>query len=484
MRPKSILLTVIWYFVLVAGCLSPMFINALDWPQVGCNPQKTAYTPEGPMPPFKLLWSINLLEEKERISDKVQIIVGGELAFFGVRRGVLWAVNVEDGKPAWKTLLGPRAFIEHSPAFVNGLVVQGTLDHNVYAVNALTGEPAWKTNLGAGISVAPLVVEDRIYLSTRRGAFYALNAKDGTVLWRADIGKPILQCAAFDNGRVYFGAEDLKMRCLNATDGSVLWESHTMNGQSLRGYFPVVHNGKVFVGQGLTWQARLPAEEDGLPPDNYAMIYNNPAIKKTWDHYAEWKGRKLNSGDRCVLGGEEIIPEFHESINYFKEIRERYGIRGNIIVLDAETGREAYVWGGYGGANMFDVTQPPAVTRGGLLIHTQMAIEHPCKYALFDPDTGNVKALLMGYGASGDETQLFSAGGNVVFAMHCTCGACGSEEAFYLGNDETEGVYAAFPSRLKTPVKCATAHGAVSISGKRFFHVTSNRLRAFTGYNE
>jgi PQQ-dependent dehydrogenase (methanol/ethanol family) len=86
--------------------------------------------------------------------------------------------------------------VNRGAAYGAGLVVYNTLDNRTVAVDAETGVARWDTKLGdinkgETITMAPLIVRDKVFVGNSggemgvRGWLTALNLKDGTIAWRA-----------------------------------------------------------------------------------------------------------------------------------------------------------------------------------------------------------------------------------------------------------------------------------------------------------
>jgi len=124
------------------------------------------------------------------------------------------------------------------------------MDRNIYAFDASSGQQLWVYETGAGISVAPLLMNDVVYIGSRDGYFYALNLYTGQLIWRyrtiADYdnhphsGAPIMQPASSDGSRIFFGAENMYFYALDANTGTELWRKK-LEGQSFMYTWPVVY---------------------------------------------------------------------------------------------------------------------------------------------------------------------------------------------------------------------------------------------------
>ncbi|HET7809922.1 MAG TPA: PQQ-dependent dehydrogenase, methanol/ethanol family [Steroidobacteraceae bacterium] len=86
--------------------------------------------------------------------------------------------------------------VNRGASYADGKIIYNTLDAHTVAVDARTGKLAWKTrvgdiNLGETITMAPLVVKDKVIVGNSggelgvRGYVAALSVADGHELWRA-----------------------------------------------------------------------------------------------------------------------------------------------------------------------------------------------------------------------------------------------------------------------------------------------------------
>jgi glucose dehydrogenase len=86
--------------------------------------------------------------------------------------------------------------VNRGAAYSNGRIFYNTLDCHAVAVDAATGQEIWKTklgdiNTGETITMAPLVVKDKVLVGNSGGEFgvrgwiAALDAGTGRIVWRA-----------------------------------------------------------------------------------------------------------------------------------------------------------------------------------------------------------------------------------------------------------------------------------------------------------
>ena len=86
--------------------------------------------------------------------------------------------------------------VNRGAAYADGKIVYNTLDNHTVAVDANTGKELWKTkvgeiNLGESLTMAPLIVKNKVILGNSGGEFgirgwvTALDLGSGKVVWRA-----------------------------------------------------------------------------------------------------------------------------------------------------------------------------------------------------------------------------------------------------------------------------------------------------------
>ena len=187
-------------------------------------------------------------------------------------------------------------------------------------------KPVWVTSLGIGVGedglgeVAPLVVDDVMYIATGSGTVKALDAETGEEIWgyqpksneRLDAeccGKNT-SSVAVGEGRVYVGNPDTTLAALDQKTGEIVWEKEVADwGQGYRmTSAPLYYNGKIYTaiaegsdgtdgyivaldaenGRNLWEFHDIPAaggqQEEGsevpeyAKPGNMTAVWNTPAV--------------------------------------------------------------------------------------------------------------------------------------------------------------------------------------------------------------
>jgi PQQ-dependent dehydrogenase (methanol/ethanol family) len=137
--------------------------------------------------------------------EAAPIVAGGTMYLVTPYPNYLYALDVATGEQRWKYDPGAaRAsqgvaccdVVNRGAAYADGRVFFNTLDVHTVAVDAKSGKALWKVKLGEinrgeSMTMAPLVVGDKVYVGNSGGEFgvrgwiTALDAASGKIAWRA-----------------------------------------------------------------------------------------------------------------------------------------------------------------------------------------------------------------------------------------------------------------------------------------------------------
>jgi outer membrane protein assembly factor BamB len=86
----------------------------------------------------------------------------------------------------------------------------------------------WKEQVGVGsegmyLKLAPVVVNDTIYVADHDGLVQARNLKNGELVWETETEKQISAGPGIGGRAVLLGTSDAEVVALNLADGSILW---------------------------------------------------------------------------------------------------------------------------------------------------------------------------------------------------------------------------------------------------------------------
>jgi polyvinyl alcohol dehydrogenase (cytochrome) len=144
---------------------------------------------------------------------------GKKLIGAGQKSGWFYAVDPKDGKPVWKTEVGPGGFlggIEFGSATDGERVYAAVSNHpkqgSVSALDGATGKIIWQTKSPDGkANFGPITVtgtgDNRLVFAGSAGNFIrAYDAKDGKILWEFDTGGAVAGGPTIVDGVLYIGS--------------------------------------------------------------------------------------------------------------------------------------------------------------------------------------------------------------------------------------------------------------------------------------
>src|SRR5205823_5690193 len=145
---------------------------------------------------------------------------------FNQSERILNTSNVSQLIPYWST--STAAYINSSPAVVDGIVYIGSNDKAMYAFDAKTGKILWAHNANDGVGSSPAVANGIVYVGSDDDKLYALDASNGNTLWISSVSLPFrVSSPAVTNGMVYIGSENRNVYAFNAQTGKLQWKAPT-----------------------------------------------------------------------------------------------------------------------------------------------------------------------------------------------------------------------------------------------------------------
>lgn len=117
------------------------------------------------------------------------------------------ALKLETGEIAWEKIEGdfPEA---SSPVAKDEYVFVASSHGALLCMESATGNVFWEKEIQASFYSSPVIVNDRIYLSSRSGITYILAlSKEYSLLASCPLGEPIVTTPAFCHNRIYIRGE-------------------------------------------------------------------------------------------------------------------------------------------------------------------------------------------------------------------------------------------------------------------------------------
>ena len=123
-----------------------------------------------------------------------------------------------------------HVLLEFPPIIVGDRLFLTTNDGEVVALNRKNGKRVWKRDLGYLAAASPAFGAGRVYVTilertkgVRAGKVAALRARDGKILWTQPLASRTESSPLYDDGRIYFGAENGTVYSMGADRGRVAW---------------------------------------------------------------------------------------------------------------------------------------------------------------------------------------------------------------------------------------------------------------------
>ena len=175
---------------------------------------------------------------------------------------------------------------------------------SLYRMDLLTGQILWKQELGT-IESEPLIVENRIYVTSLYRGVFCVNADDGTIIWRKDLKTQLHSSPAVSGQAIIFGADNGCVYALDANSGEQNWKFPTAKAVLAT---PVISKNRIFVGSTDTYF--------------YALSINSGEL-----------GWKFKTAGRILRGASVADKMVIFASN-----------DGNVYCLDSDTGRKLWVF--------------------------------------------------------------------------------------------------------------------------------------------
>jgi PQQ-dependent dehydrogenase (methanol/ethanol family) len=226
--------------MLFLGCVAAAAVTTLlfaaedndrDWPMSGKNYSNTRFSGLSQIntqtvAKLKLAWSFDT--GVNRGQEAAPIIVGDTMYVVTPFPNYVYALDLRtNGAVKWKFDPKPKPaaqgvaccdVVNRGCAFSNGKIYFNTLDGNTICLEAASGKELWRTELadinrGETITMAPLVVKDKVMVGDSGGEFgvrgwlTALDANTGKIAWRAYHTGPDSECLIGSNFKPFYESD-------------------------------------------------------------------------------------------------------------------------------------------------------------------------------------------------------------------------------------------------------------------------------------
>jgi eukaryotic-like serine/threonine-protein kinase len=196
------------------------------------------------IPPLNTAWDYDAMAGFSSTAGAIT----DSVLFVGNLQGEVYAIHIRTGKGLGKYDLGSS--IVGAPAVDNRwlYVALTRNEENLIAYDLQNGIIRWRLKIG-DIESSPLLIENRIYVSTLNGKVICVEKETGAVVWTYEVPqrnqpKSIRSSPASDGNIVVFGCDDGNVYAIGIKTGTLLWQAST--GGSITAS-PSIEHGKVFI---------------------------------------------------------------------------------------------------------------------------------------------------------------------------------------------------------------------------------------------
>jgi outer membrane protein assembly factor BamB len=178
------------------------------------------------------------------------VVLDDGVLYFGDGKGMVFAINAADGRPAWPTPFRTDARIWSSVVVDDKNVYAASQDHHLYAINKRTGSKVWQfpdegTDIDALVG-SPTIHDGTVYAGSFGGVLYAVDAATGRLKWSFKAEGGLWDGPAMLDGTLFFGDQAGNVYALEAATGQQLkWSVKVEGGVKMT---PLVQDGIVYVG--------------------------------------------------------------------------------------------------------------------------------------------------------------------------------------------------------------------------------------------
>jgi len=182
--------------------------------------------------------------------------IDNDIVYIGASDGIFRALDLQTGETIWEY---PRVegYVETRPLVYDGKVLFGAWDGRMYALNADDGSPAWIWQgempgpLYSPAACWPVAAYGRVFFAAPDRVVSAVDIRSGETVWRNGNWKfrETIGMSA-DGSRVYARSMTDSVVCFNASspDGKIVWAEDFNYGYDIAPSMPREKEGTLFWG--------------------------------------------------------------------------------------------------------------------------------------------------------------------------------------------------------------------------------------------
>lgn len=140
----------------------------------------------------------------------------GDAVFFGTEQAGFFSIEWKKPELKWHFVDESMAAIRSNPAVTNEHVIFGAANRVVRSLNPLTKEENWATTLKTRIETSPVVVGDRVFVSSGDGRLHALDLATGEIVLEKEFEGGFTASPSVGFGRLIIASDRGKVYCLGS----------------------------------------------------------------------------------------------------------------------------------------------------------------------------------------------------------------------------------------------------------------------------
>ncbi len=154
---------------------------------------------------------------------------GEDLLIVGGYDGIVYALDVDNGSVVW-TYEESTDRIIGGAAIVGDLALVPSADGALYALNWNdNGRLNWKFQTDEALWAAPLVYEDRVYLTSKDHNVYAITLDGGDLIWSQNLGYAMVSTPVLVDEVLLVGTFGSQLVAVDIENGEPLWSADAGN---------------------------------------------------------------------------------------------------------------------------------------------------------------------------------------------------------------------------------------------------------------
>ncbi|MFH1404347.1 MAG: PQQ-binding-like beta-propeller repeat protein [Candidatus Altiarchaeota archaeon] len=167
-------------------------------------------------------------EFKARGTIQTDLVLEGDVIYFGTSSGMLYGVNKTTGSEVINYT--STAGIYSTPLVTGGLVIFGCDNKIVYAINKTTGSRVWTFLAKDKVRGPPILHEGVVFIGSDDKHLYGLKESTGKMVWSHKTGYPVQSKPVVEEWKIYYASGDRKAYSLSRITGEVLWNTSLKGG--------------------------------------------------------------------------------------------------------------------------------------------------------------------------------------------------------------------------------------------------------------